>query len=62
MKCHCVYVTHTCTFMEGESTALVHIEVDGVGGSVGYVVDVVAAHMRVVVSDREGVGQVRLSS
>lgn len=45
--------------MEGEGIAPVHIEV---GGSAGYVMNVIVAHTPVVANNREGVEQVRLSS
>ena len=55
------YSGQTVTFMEDEGIALVHIQVGGVGGNVGYVVDVIVAHTPVVVSNHEGVERVRLS-
>lgn len=55
------YSGQTATFMLNEGIALVHIEVYGVGGNVGYVVDVHVAHAPVVASNREGVEKVRLS-
>lgn len=56
------YSGQTSTAMGDEGIDLVHIEVDGVGGSVGCAVGVIVVHTPVVASNREGADRVLLAS